>query len=167
MNDDMTPRLGLPTIRPGQAQKESSHNEALTQLDLLMHANAVSLGLNTPPSAPVSGQAWVVGSMPAGDWSGHADALAGWTDGGWRFAAPIPGMTVWIEEAADFARYSDGSWILGELRGSKVVIAGNDVLGPRRAGIPIASGGSIIDVEARETLVEILAALRGHGLIAS
>lgn len=166
MNDDMTPRLGLPTIRPGQAQKESSHNEALSQIDLLMHANAVSFGLNTPPVAAVSGQAWVVGPAPTGAWSGHADALAGWTDGGWRFAPPTPGMTVWIEEAADFARYSDGSWVLGELRGGKVVIAGNDVVGPRRAGITIASGGSIIDVEARKTLVEILAALRGHGLIA-
>ena len=167
MNDDMTPRLGLPTIRPGQAQKESSHNEALSQLDLLMHANAVSLGSNTPPVSPVSGQAWVVGPAPAGDWIGRAHQLAGWTDGGWRFAAPLPGMTVWVAEAADFARYLEGAWVLGELRGSKVVIAGEDVVGARRPAITISSGGSIIDLEARETLAEILAALRGHGLIAS
>lgn len=167
MNDDMTPRLGLPTIRPGQAQKESSHNEALSQVDLLMHANAVSLGSNTPPASPISGQAWVVGPTPAGDWIGRANQLAGWTDGGWRFAAPMPGMIVWIAEAADFARYSDDVWVLGELRGAKVVIAGNDVVGARRAAITMSAGGSIIDLEARETLAEILAALRGHGLIAT
>lgn len=167
MNDDTTPRWGLPTIRPGQAQKESSHNEALTRVDLLIHANAVSLGTDVPPTSPVSGQAWVVGPAPVGGWAGHANQLAGWTDGGWRFAAPVEGMSIWIEEVSDFARYSDGAWVLGELRGSTVVIAGDRVVGARRGAISLSSDGSVIDVEARATLAEILAALRGHGLIGS
>lgn len=165
MNDDATARLGLPTIRPGQAQKESSHNEALTLIDLLAQAGAVAFGTNTPPAAPIAGQAWVVGSTPLGVWAGRAGQLAGWTDGGWRFVAPFEGLTVWIAEAAEIARYSGGAWELGELRGSRVTIDGRQVIGARRAAIAGPAGGGAIDVEARLAIDAILATLRGHGLI--
>ncbi len=95
MNDDGTARLKLPTIRPGQAQKETSQNEALTLSDVLVQA-AISLGTTVPPSAPVAGQNWVIGSTPSGAWAGQAGRLAGWTDGGWRFVEPTEGMMVWL-----------------------------------------------------------------------
>jgi len=167
MNDDATARLGLPMIRPGQAQKEMSHNEALTTIDLCTQANAVALGLDVPPAAPVAGQAWIVGVAPNGAWAGKNGQLAGWTDGGWRFVVPTEGMAVWIIEAAEIARYFKGVWRLGEVRCSKVVIAGSTVLGAQRAAIAAPIGGTTSDIEARATLTEILNALRGHGLIAS
>ncbi|KQS03544.1 hypothetical protein ASG11_04135 [Sphingomonas sp. Leaf357] len=165
MNDDATARLGLPTIRPGQAQKESSHNEALTLIDLVAQAGAVAFGTNAPPAAPVTGQAWVIGPAAAGAWAGRAGQLAGWTDGGWRFVVPFEGLAVWIEEAAEIARYSGGGWVLGELRGARVTIGGVQVLGGRRAAIAGPAGGGTIDAEARAAIAAILAALRGHGLI--
>ena len=163
---DTTARLRLPMIRPGQAQKEMSHNEALTTIDLCLQASAIALGDDVPPAAPGAGQSWIVGAAPSGAWAGRKGQLAGWTDGGWRFVAPTEGMAVWIIEAAEIARYSEGVWRLGELRGRTVVIAGTAVLGPQRAAIATASGGTTIDVEARAILDEILNALRGHGLIA-
>lgn len=165
MSDDATARLGLPTIRAGQAQKESSHNEALTLIDLVVQAGAVAFGTNAPPSAPVAGQAWVVGSAPAGAWVGRGGQLAGWSDGGWRFVAPFEGLAVWIVEAAEIARYSGGAWVLGELAGKRVTIGGRQVIGARRAAIAGPVGGGAIDAEARQTIDAILATLRGHGLI--
>lgn len=165
MNDDATARLSLPTIRPGQAQKESSHNEALTLIDLVVQASAMSLGLNAPPPAPVAGQSWVIGGTPTGAWAGQAGRLAGWTDGGWRFVAPIEGMAVWIAEATEIARYLAGAWVLGDVRGARVTIGGVQVVGARQAAIAAPTGGSTVDSEARTAIAEMLAALRTHGLI--
>ncbi|MGL1728872.1 DUF2793 domain-containing protein, partial [Vibrio parahaemolyticus] len=49
-------------------------------------------GLNTPPATPEDGQCWIVGTMPIGAWSQQANALAGWTAGGWRFVEALIGM---------------------------------------------------------------------------
>lgn len=164
---DTTARLGLPTIRAGQAQKESSHNEALTGIDLLLQASVVSVGANTPPAAPAIGQAWVIGTAPGGAWAGRAQHVAGWTEGGWRFAAPIEGMTVWVTEAVVSARYSSAGWLAGELAGNRVRLEGLRVLGPRQPAVADPDGGSVIDVEARAAIALLLARLRAHGLIAS
>jgi hypothetical protein len=166
MNDDRTARVKLPTIRPGQAQKETSHNEALTLIDLLVQANAISLGTTVPPSAPVAGQNWVIGSTPSGAWAGQAGRLAGWTDGGWRFVEPSEGMMVWINEVSEFAQYSGRAWVLGEVRGARLVVGGNQVVGAQAPAISGAASGATIDVQARIAIDAILSALRGHGLIA-
>lgn len=164
---DLSARLGLPLMQPGQAQKELTHNEALTLLDLAVQASVVALGLNAPPAAPAPGQAWVVGAAPTGDWAGHAQALAGWTDGGWRFVAAREGMAVWSIVDARGSRFTDGAWRLGVLTGSGVAIDGIHVIGPQRAAISAPAGGSVVDGDARTAISAILIALRGHGLIAN
>ena len=45
MSDETTPRLKMPMIVPGQAQKELSHNDALATLDLLVQGSVVEAGL--------------------------------------------------------------------------------------------------------------------------
>jgi hypothetical protein len=45
------------------------------------------------------------------------------------------------------------------------VIGGQQVVGSRVAAIPSASGGTIIDSQARAVIDQILNALRQHGLI--
>lgn len=54
---DTTARLGLPLIVPGQAGKEIAHNEALTLLAALVQPVVVAVGLDTPPTDPVPGEA--------------------------------------------------------------------------------------------------------------
>lgn len=163
---DTTARHTLPLIQPGQAQKELAHNEALAALDLLVQPSVVAVGTDTPPISPEPGQCWVVGPAPTGAWSDHANALAGWTDGGWRFATPVTGMTVWTGDPAGFTRWDGTNWIAGVLTGSSLRLAGQQVIGPQAAAISDPGGGSTIDSEGRTAVLQILAALRQHGLIA-
>jgi hypothetical protein len=53
------------------------------------------------------------------------------------------------------------------VRGAALVIEDQQVVGPRGAAIPSATGGTVIDDEARAAIDAILSALRQHGLIES
>ncbi|WP_448662333.1 DUF2793 domain-containing protein [Sphingomonas sp. CJ20] len=160
---ELTARHQLPLLQPGQAQKEMSHNEALTLLDLMVQPAMVAIA-DTPPASPQPGQCWRVGSAPMGAWAGKAGQLAGWTDGGWRFVQPREGLTVWIEEGTEFATFYGGDWHAGELRG-RVFVEGLQVVGKRFSRIAEPQGGSVVDAPARAAIVAVLNALRAHGLI--
>jgi hypothetical protein len=54
---------------------------------------------------------------------------------------------------------------MGAVRGSSLVLGGQQVVGSRGAAIAAPSGGTTIDSQARTTIGLILAALRQHGLI--
>ncbi len=165
MSFDASARFALPLLQPGQAQKEIFHNEAITLLDLIVQTVVVDAGLDTPPDAPEPGQSWIVGAAPSGAWAGRADAIAGWTAGGWRFVLPVEGMTAWIGARELPARHLSGVWSIGALTATKMVIAGEQVVGPREAAIADPAGGSVVDAESRATLAAILVMLRAHGLI--
>lgn len=160
-------RLGLPLLSAGQAQKELYHNEALAILDLISHAAVEDHGVNTPPSTPSIGQCWVVGNSPTGAWAGHADTLAGWMSGGWRFVAPRAGMAVWDIGAGYSLHYDGSGWVNGVLSVSRLNIGGIQVVGSQSAAIPTPIGGSVVDVEVRAAVALMLNALRTHGLIAT
>lgn len=162
---DMTTRLGLPLLSAGQAQKEAFHNEALTALDLLVQPSVVTTTRSTPPAEPKGGEAWIVAAGADGAWTGREDQLAGWTEGGWRFAAPILGMAIWVEDAGVIARWSGRAWRLGEITGRTLVLDGEQMVGSRQPAIAPPTGGDIRDMEARGAIDAILAALRNHGLI--
>lgn len=163
---DATPRLGFPFLHAGQAQKELWHNEALILADILVQAQAVSASLSVPPPAPAEGTCWIVGESPTGSWSGMAGMIACWTAGGWRFASPRTGMSVWVdEEEADY-RYDGSGWNKGPLRSDGVYFSGMKIIGERQPEIAAPAGGSNIDAEARAAILAILNALENHGLIA-
>ena len=166
MSDETSVRLGLPLLQSGQAQKEMSHNEALTLLDLAVQPVVESVGMNAPPTAPVAGICWVIGTAPSGAWTGQAQALAGWSEAGWRFIAARDGMAAWSLVDGAIARFSDGAWTVGRVSGTEVVLGGNVVVGARQAAIADPAGGSTTDAAARAAIISILAALRTHGLIA-
>lgn len=166
MTDQTTARLSLPLLQAGQAQKELSHNEALTLLDLAAQAVVLAVGRDDPPADPAAGACWIVGTAPLGAWSGCAGAIAGWTPGGWRFLAAREGMTAWSVADAAQARFAGSAWTVGALRGSGLTIAGSPVVGPRQPAVASPAGGAVVDAEARAALAGILAALRNHGLIA-
>lgn len=166
MANDTSDRFGLPLLQTGQAQKEFTHNEALALIDMLLHPRAQSVTLNSPPAGATVGQCWIVASGGTAEWSGHDGALACLTSGGWRFVMPRAGTRV---SAADdgATRIHDGSaWTLEAVRPDGLYIAGVRVVGVRAAAIADPAGGGTVDAEARAVLGQILAELRGHGLIA-
>ena len=162
-----TPRLVLPFIVPGQAQKELVHNEALQVLDAVVSAAVEGPPLATPPASPVVGSSYIVGASPTGAWAGQADKLAALTSGGWRFVAPVEGLSAIVRNSGSTAVFRSGSWEIGKLRGSEVDVDGIKVVGARQAAIAAPSGGATADLESRAAIVAILAALRTHGLIAT
>jgi hypothetical protein len=162
-----TARLTLPFLSAGQAQKEILHNEALQTLDLLVCAAVEEGPLLSPPTSPVVGACYIVGASPTSDWAGKAQCLAGYTSGGWRFISAINGMSAYVKADGVWANYRSGAWEFGALRGSALVIGGDQVVGSRLAAIASPAGGTSIDTEARTTIDQILAALREHGLIDS
>lgn len=163
--ENATARWRLPLLHAGQAQKELDHNEALALLDMAVQPAVTAMGIDMPPSEPAEGACWVVGDAPVGAWAGQARSLAGWTAGGWRFLAPHPGMTVWRIEDGLTARYQDGAWRIGEVCAASIVIAGSPMLAAQQMPIAGASGGSTIDLQAREVLEAVLETLRNHRLI--
>lgn len=70
-----TPRFSPPLLAVAQAQKEVTHNEALSLLDALLHAAIEDGPLDVPPGGPLEGQCWLVGTAPSGVWAGEAGAL--------------------------------------------------------------------------------------------
>ncbi|WP_363284260.1 DUF2793 domain-containing protein [uncultured Sphingomonas sp.] len=146
---DTTARLALPMIVPGQAQKEMTHNEALALLAIAVQAQVTAVGTNVPPTDPMLGECWVVGPAPTGAWVGQADAVAGWTGGGWRFVPAHPGFTVGVAYTGRRARFSDQGW--------------ESETAP--AAVVAPSGGDVIDTQARTAITQLLTALRGLKLL--
>ena len=161
---DATPRHLLPLLIPGQAQKEFFHNEALTLIDLALHAAVEAAGTVEPPAAPGDGQSWIVGAVPGGAWAGQADRIAMWTQSGWRFAAPVEGMSVWNKAAGYSMRWDGAGWSAGILAASALHVGGVKVVGARLPAVPSPSGGTVIDAEARQAIAAITAVLMSHGL---
>lgn len=162
---ETTARLALPFILPGQAQKEFYHNEALTRLDIALHPAVEGPPLSTPPNAPLPGQSWIVGPHADGAWAGKNGVLASWTEAGWRFVAPVPGMLAWNKAAQHWLYWGVGGWSAGELSAAAYFVGGQKVVGERQPAVTSPSGGTIIDEEARLAIAALTAALKSHGLI--
>lgn len=150
-----------------QVQKEATVNEGLAALDIAVSAAVDTVLLDTPPASPAIGSCHIVGDDPDGAWAGHGLALAGYTDGGWRFIAPFDGLVALDKSSGQFAIFTGGAWESGHVRAAKLSIGGNQVVGARLAAVADPAGGAVIDAEARAAIAAILARLRQHGLISS
>lgn len=164
---ETTDRLGLPLLAPGQAQKELVHNEALQLLEMLVAGAIEEPARNAPPTAPAPGSCYLVGSAPTGTWSQYAGHLAAFTSGGWRFVPPAPGMAALVKSSGVTVSYTGSAWETGTIRAEQVLVDGLQVVAARASAVPDPAGGSVVDAEARSALVQILSALRQHGLIAA
>ncbi len=142
-----TPRLALPLLAAGQAQKEVTHNEALALVDLAVAPLVEAVGLDSAPPSPSVGQQWIVGSGPSGAWLGQAGSVAGWTAAGWRFVQLPVGAIVTVRADLQRWRRAASGWT------APPTIAG-------------ASGGTVIDVECRTQLAGLIAALTAQGQLA-
>ena len=164
---DQTARFAIPFLAPGQVQKEMQVNEALQRIDLLLCAVVEGPPANDPPPGPLPGQTYLVAEAPNGDWAGNGGAIAGFTDGGWRFTAPPEGAQVLDRTTGEIAVRRNGNWETGVVRAREIQVGGQKVLGEQGPPIAGPAGGSTVDAEARAAISEILAALRAHGLIAA
>jgi len=165
---DMTARLKLPLLTAGQVEKETYHNEALALIDLLV-AGALEAGpIGAPPASPVAGALYLVAASGAtGAFAGMEARLAGWTPGGWRFIVPVEGIRLTLKSSGIDFHYWNGAWRSGSLRANELIIGGVRVVGSAGAAIADPAGGSGVDANARACVVQILGALRNHGLIQS
>ena len=144
--ESTTPRLALPLLFAGQAQKEFTVNEALLRADLALHCT-VEGEVAVPPSTPLPGQAWLIAVNPSGAFAGHASAIAGYSAGGWRFIAAQTGLRVYDKASVCFRHYTD-AW--------------------QRCVTPATpSGGTTIDQEARTAIGNILEKLIAAGILAT
>lgn len=143
-----TARFSLPLLAMAQAQKEVTHNEALTLLDALVHLAIEDGPLVTPPATPVAGQCWLVAPGASGDWAGRGDEIAIRCAGGWRFVMPRAGMRAVRTTDGALLRYTAGEWSLPE-------------------AVSNPAGGATIDAEARAAISALIQSLEAHGLLIS
>ena len=162
-----TDRLRLPLLAAAQAQKEVTHNEALAIADIAMQAVVQAVAPAAVPVLPMPGQCWIVGPSPAGAWAGRAGAIAAWTAGGWRFVAAIAGMQVWSLADNVVVRRDASSWTVGVVTATSVTIGGQKVLGSHQPRVAIPAAGTVIDVQARAAIAELIAGLQAHGLFSA
>ena len=160
-----TPRLALPFLSVGQAQKEFTHNESLQTLDVLVGGAVEEPPRVTPPVAPTVGACYIVAAGATDAWAGKSQCVAAWTSGGWRFVSPAEGMVLHERTSGTAAAFRNGAWEVGALRGGSLVIDGLKIVGARAAAIDSPGGGTVVDAEARSAIDAILSALRQHGLI--
>ena len=140
-----SPRFALPLLFSGQSQKEVTVNEALLAADVLLHP-AIETVVASPPASPGGGQCWLVGSSASGAFAGQTDQIAAWTEGGWRFVAPRDGMRAFDIAAGADRLFAGGTWQLS-------------------AAPSNPAGGSVIDIEARNAIGALAAALRSAGVL--
>ncbi len=162
-----TPRFDLPFLTPGQAQKELFHNEALQILDCVTAACVEEPPRSNPPVSAAEGVSYIIGAAPTGVWAGKAGQIANMSAGGWRYLAPTDGLTALVKSSGLRAEFRSGAWTIGTMVASRVEIGGLQILSTQAAAIASPTGGATVDTEARGAIVQILAALRGHGLIAT
>lgn len=160
-------RLALPLLHAGQAQKELWHNEALALLDLLVQPVVQTIGGTEPPATPDAGDCHVVGIAATDAWAGRDHAIAGWTDAGWRFVAPVEGMRFLMAGTMVPLSFTGGAWQVGVFSVSELSVEGQKVVGGQGASVAIPVGGATVDKEARTAIAAIVAALTEHGLIAA
>jgi hypothetical protein len=161
-----TARFALPQLAPGQAQKEWFHNEALQRIDMLLCPIVENAALTAPPASPAAGACYLVASGGSGDWAGKDGMLAGFSDGGWRFIAPVEGMRIVDRASGEIVEHRGGAWEAGIARALEYQVGGVTVVRQRQPAIADPAGGGVIDTQGRAAIASILSMLRTHGLIA-
>ncbi len=106
----VTPRLSLPLLAAGQAQKHVTHNDALTRLDALIHLVADSRTQMVPPATPTELSAYIVPDGGSGIFAGRTDQVALFEDGGWTFLTPRAGWQAWVADEAEHHLWTGTEW---------------------------------------------------------
>ena len=109
----VTPRLALPFLSRGQAQKEFFHNEALQTLDVVAAGAVEDASRSDPPVSPSLGACYLIAAAPTGAWAGKPHCVAAYASGGVPFIEPVDGMSFCVKADARWATYRAGAWEVG------------------------------------------------------
>lgn len=110
MSSDATPRLGLPDMPETPELYPDIVADAFTRLDAFTDLYLKGQFVNTPPSAPADGDAWLIGGAPTGAWQGYAYKIATCRDGGWTMLTPFNGLRATVAATGASIVYADGVW---------------------------------------------------------
>ena len=111
MSDSNTPRLGLPYLAAGQAQKHVTLNAALAGLDGLVQTAVVSRTMLAPTAAPLDGQIWLVPPSPTDtDWMGLTDRLVRFEGGSWETLPVVEGHLIYVKDEKTLVLFGAGGW---------------------------------------------------------
>jgi hypothetical protein len=114
--------------------------------DALLHCAVEDLA-DTPPTVPVEGDCWLIGSAPTGVWAGEAGKIACRQLGNWLFIDPRDGLAVLNRATGQTMRFGAG-WVA-----------------PTVPVVPTT--GIVIDSEARGALAQLIVALSEAGIFAA
>ena len=105
-----TPRLKLPYITTGQAQKGPvSYKKAVDLLDALAQPTVINMTTTAPPGSPSNGDAYVIAATASGDWLTKEDQIAVYEDG-WLYTSPLQGMMVYNQDDDVVYVYRSSAW---------------------------------------------------------
>ena len=159
-----TPRLALPLIAAGQAQKDITHNDAILALDRLVALVVASRTLSAPPLAPPIGQCHIVPPAGVAAWGHPAGTLVHWQGAGWLAVPPRDGQIALVADEEVMLVFQgdwQSLWPAGGL-----AIAGRAVLSAAPVAVVAPSGGSTVDAQSRTAIAAVIAALRQQGILA-
>lgn len=146
---NQTDRHAIPFLAVSQAQKELTHNEALTRIDALLHPVVESEIASPPVPLPDdAGKCWLIGVGATGVWQGKSGQIACWVGGGWRYLIPVDAMRIWNKSTATDIIWVDGQWVSAPTVSDPVY-------------------GAVIDVEARVAIAALLSHFRTIGQVTS
>src|SRR5690554_6287681 len=158
---DHTPRLTLPFIMPGQAQKHITHNEAIQTLDALVQPTVESRTLATPPATPMAGEAWIVPAGATGAWSGHSNEIAAFQSGAWSFLDPAAGWQVYDRSDQTQLVFDAGAWAPLASLGAALPQLGINTSADTTNRLAIASAASLLSHAGNGHQVKISKAAPG------
>lgn len=75
------------------------------------HWVVISQSTNTPPVSPSTGDAYIVGGTPTGDWVGHTGKIAQWSGATWLIYSPAEGWTAYDQNTDTTYVYSGSAWV--------------------------------------------------------
>ncbi|MBC7150764.1 MAG: DUF2793 domain-containing protein [Rhizobium sp.] len=106
---DITVNLALPYIKPAQAQKHVTHNEAMQVLDATVQL-VIAARLASPPAAPAEGECFWVLPGATGAWAGRSGRLAFRQDEAWIFIAPVLGWRAFDRAGGRLKLFTGTDW---------------------------------------------------------
>ncbi len=105
-----TPRLAMPYLVAGQAQKEITHNDALNDVDALAQISVINRTTAAPPVSPLEGDSYIIASGATGTWAGNTNAVATYYSG-WRMKPAKAGWVAYVQAEGTFFVFDGSAWL--------------------------------------------------------